>query len=398
MSLSGKKILLGISGGIAAYKACELCRMLVKEGAAVRIIATQAALEFVTELSLQTLSGNKVHTKLFDLNAESEISHIELADWPDLFLVAPATANLLGKYRHGLADDLLSTCLLASQAPLIFAPAMNVNMWENPNTQNNITALREEKRVTIIEPESGDLACGWQGKGRLAPLEEIINTIYQTIAHFQPLKDKKILINAGPTREYIDPVRFISNPSSGKMGFALSQVALNLGGQVVLVTGPSALPDPIGIHTERIESVQEMFDACKKHFETCDYFIASAAIGDYLPKKELEKIKKTSDEITITLKKAPDILKTLSFEKKPHQRVIGFAAETQNLEEYALKKLSDKKLDAIIANTVQGSKQGFAQDQNSAKLFFASGKSYELKLQNKDDLAQKIWEAILKEV
>ncbi|MBI2336478.1 MAG: bifunctional phosphopantothenoylcysteine decarboxylase/phosphopantothenate--cysteine ligase CoaBC [Deltaproteobacteria bacterium] len=391
--LSGKTIVVGISGGIAIYKVCEVVRRLKVAGACVHVVMTKAAQAFVSPLTFQTLSGNTVHTDLFNLTEESHISHITLADSGDLILLAPATANTLAKANLGIADDLLSTILVATHAPLLIAPAMNVNMWNHPQTKSHLQSLKK-KGATIIEPGVGDLACGWEGEGRLAEPTEILQRVFGFFGVSNQLADKKVLINAGPTREYLDPVRFISNPSSGRMGYALAEAAKSLGASVILVSGPTMLPTPAGIDTLRVENAKEMLEICKKHFPACDLFIATAAVGDYQAKnKGKNKIKKDKDALMLELVRTPDILELLSKIKK-HQRMVGFAAETENMLAYAKEKLKKKNLDAIVANPISQSNPAFASHENQATLIFADGKTVKFPRQSKEQLARKILKEI----
>ncbi len=387
--LSGKTIILGITGGIASYKACEIVRKLKQADATVHVIMTDAAREFITPLTLQTLSGNMVHSNLFNLTEESHISHIQLADLADLLLIAPATANSLAKIALGIADNLLTTVCLATQATLMIAPAMNVNMWENPQTQTHLKKLKS-KNAIVIEPSSGELACGWEGQGRLADPQHIFEKVLEFFKASPILQNKKILINAGPTREYIDPVRFLSNPSTGKMGYALAEAAQSLGAQVTLISGPSSLTAPANVNFISVTSAKEMLVACENEFKNCDWFIATAAVGDYqVEKVEKNKIKKKSKQLELKLIRTNDILATLAAKKSKHQKVIGFAAETNNIIQYAEQKLKEKNLDAVIANEISKKNPAFANDRNSVELIFKKEK-FHFKQQAKTELAKKI--------
>ncbi|HKX12246.1 MAG TPA: bifunctional phosphopantothenoylcysteine decarboxylase/phosphopantothenate--cysteine ligase CoaBC [bacterium] len=396
--LKNKKILLGVSGGIAAYKACEVTRRLTERGAEVRVVLTKAAEKFVTALSFQALSQHPVHSDLFNLTEESEMGHIKLADEADLFLIAPATADVLAKLATGLADDLLTTAALVTRAPLLFAPSMNVNMWEKEVVQENIRKL-QSRGCQMIEPAEGYLACGWEGKGRLAEPETIVAAVVERLrgpfgsSKKKTLAGKKVLINAGPTREYLDPVRYISNPSSGKMGFALAAAARRRGAEVTLIAGPVALPTPEGVQRIDVVSAEEMFKACRKAFPSCNLFIASAAVGDYTPTLKLDKkMKKADQKLSLDLKPSLDILRSLGAEKKKGQVLIGFAAETDKLRHYAQEKLKKKNLDLIVANDVSRNDVGFSSDSNQVTLFFRQGKPKSLAKMPKREVAEAILE------
>jgi len=346
LSLSNKQVILGITGGIAAYKAAELCRQLIKANAVVRVVMTPSATEFVTPLTFQALSGNRVYTELLDEEAEAAMGHIELARWADLILVAPASANFIARMAQGRADDLLSTLCLATDAQIAVAPAMNQAMWRNAGTQDNLEQIRS-KGITVIGPASGEQACGDVGLGRMMEPDEIVmhaSELFET----GELAGVNVTITAGPTREAIDPVRYISNHSSGKMGYALATAAMEAGANVVLISGPVALEPPPRVRVVNVESARQMLDACE--VSQSDIFISVAAVADYRPENPVkEKIKKSEETMTINLVKNPDILATLSLsDNRPF--CVGFAAETENIEAYACKKLEDKKLDLIFAN------------------------------------------------
>ena len=346
LSLSNKQVILGITGGIAAYKAAELCRLLVRAGADVRVVMTHAAAEFITPLTFQALSGNRVYTDLLDAEAEAAMGHIELARWADLILVAPASANFIARLSQGRADDLLATLCLATQATVAIAPAMNQGMWNNAATQDNMAAL-QGKGVAVFGPASGEQACGDVGLGRLLEPADIAleaAKLFETGV----LAGVNVTITAGPTREAIDPVRYISNHSSGKMGYALARAAMEAGARVVLISGPVALEPPPRVKVVAVESARQMLDACQ--VVPGDIFISVAAVADYRPAEaSREKIKKNSKTMELSLVKNPDILASISLsDRRPF--CVGFAAETENLEDYAKKKLADKKLDLIFAN------------------------------------------------
>jgi len=387
-----KNIILGVTGGIAAYKACELVRALVREGASVEVVMTQNAMEFVTPLTLQTLSGNKVATRPFDPVWESEIGHISLADRADLVVIAPATASFVGKMAMGIADSLLATLVLATLAPVIVCPAMNVNMYNNGAVQENVRKLRE-RGVTIVEPSEGFLACGWEGRGRLPDTEDIMSEVEFALTP-KDMAREKVLVTAGATREYIDPVRFISNPSSGKMGYALAEEARMRGAEVVLISGKSPLPPPRGLALVNVESADDMYAAVMKHLDWSTLVIKAAAVGDYAPdSKSVAKIKKTGDELNLKLKRTRDILKEIG-EKKKQQIVVGFAAETEDLMANAAVKLREKNADMIVANNVGAPGAGFESDTNEVHILFASGSTEELPLASKKEIARIIFDRI----
>lgn len=395
--LKGKIIVLGVCGGIAAYKAIELLRLLTKAGADVHIIMTRAAQEFIAPLTFQTLSSNPVHTELFNLIAEREIGHISLADRADLFIVAPATANVIGKIAAGIADDMLTTTVMATKAPLLFAPAMNVNMFTNPIYQENELKLRRFGYL-FEAPVSGSLACGWEGEGKLASPEAIFESAIVALTP-KDLSGKTVLITAGPTREEIDPVRYISNHSSGKMGYALARAARRRGARVILVSGPTALAKPEGVRVVKITSAAEMQSEVLSRAADCDVVIKAAAVADYRPLERSDtKIKKNADSTTIELVKNPDILAGLgamSGGPKPRPFLVGFAAETDAIVENAEKKLSSKNLDMIVANDVSQPDAGFNVDTNRALLFFKDGSHSVCELMSKEELAGKILDQIV---
>jgi len=376
LSLSNKQIILGITGGIAAYKAAELCRLLVKANAEVRVVMTPSAAEFVAPLTFQALSGNRVHMQLLDEEAEASMGHIELARWADLILVAPASANFIARLAQGRAEDLLSTLCLASSGPIAVAPAMNQGMWNNAATQSNLEQIKA-KGISIFGPASGEQACGETGLGRMQEPVDIATAasgMFETGA----LSGVNITITAGPTQEAIDPVRYISNHSSGKMGYALATAAMEAGASVVLVSGPVALEPPPRVKLVSVESARQMLDACQ--VVPGDIFISVAAVADYRPEQPVsEKIKKNDDTMVLNLVKNPDILALISkSENRPF--CVGFAAETHKLEEYARKKLADKQLDLIFANNAADtfnseSALATAYWNNSEKAFSESTKS-----------------------
>jgi len=352
MILNGKKIILGITGGIAAYKAIELARLFIKSGASVWPVMTKASANFITPLTLQTITGNPVARDMFDLTQESRISHIELAEKADIVVVAPATANIIGKVASGIADDLLTTVIMATRAPLLFAPAMNSNMYENKIVQANIERLKKNG-CSFIGPEEGELACGYEGRGRLAPVEDIVDAAEECLAP-KDLKGEKVLVTAGPTREAIDPVRFISNPSSGRMGYAIARAAKRRGAEVVLVSGPSHLNPPRGVTFIKTTTAEEIAEATMRHYPQSTVVIMAAAVSDYRPRiSHRKKVKKEEARINIELERTQDILKELGSRKRG-QFLVGFALETENMLANAKKKLKEKRLDMIVANDPGG--------------------------------------------
>ena len=378
MTLRDKHILLGVSGGIAAYKAAELLRLLRKQGAQVKVVMTHAATQFVTPLTFQALSAQPVHCELLDADTESAMDHISLARWADILLIAPATADLVAKFAQGHADDLLSTLYLAAECPVFIAPAMNQAMWRKPAVQRNVMTLKADG-VHFIGPEAGEQACGETGVGRMTEPAAICAGLEQFIAErhtfSQGLKGYKVLISAGPTREPIDPVRFISNRSSGKMGYALASAALAAGAKVTLVSGPVTLTPPVGVDLINVETAAQMYEAVLAHAPSCDLYIGAAAVADYSPQVVAEqKIKKQNEQTALHLKKTQDILAAVAaLNLRPF--TVGFAAETDDLVQYAQRKLVEKNLDMIAANWVGGELGGFDSEQNALEVIWraASG-------------------------
>ena len=385
--LQGQCIILGVTGGIAAYKAAELLRLLIKAGAEVHVVMTRSAQEFVTPLTFQTLSGNPVHTELFNLLQEQEIGHISLADRADLVLVAPATANVIGKVANGIADDLLTTTIMATRAKVLFAPAMNSNMWENLVYRENHVKL-ENLGYHFIEPVYGDLACGWQGQGKLPDPAEIFKSARELLGG-NDLAGKTVLVTAGPTREEIDPVRFLSNYSSGKMGYAVACAARNRGARVVLVSGPVNLPEPRGVETIQVVSAQEMYQVVMEKAARADLIIKAAAVADFRPLvRGDQKVKKADSEtMMVELQRNPDILAELG-RQKGARVLIGFAAETQELLKHAREKLENKNLDMIVANDVMQEGAGFDGDTNIVRFLTADGKVEDLPQMTKQEVAE----------
>ena len=392
MMLKGRKIVLGVTGGIAAYKAAELVRELVKAQAEVHVVMTRNAQAFIAPLTFQTLSGNPVTTELFNLMAESGIGHIALADRAEVLVIAPATANIIGKIAAGIADDMLTTIVMATKAPVLLAPAMNVHMWENPICQENIQRLRS-RGYHFIDPEAGELACGYEGKGRLAEIPAIVEEI-RVLLSPKDFSGEKILVTAGPTEEPIDPVRFLSNHSSGKMGFALARAARRRGAEVTLISGPTALPVPSQMRSIAVRSAAQMREAVLNHLESASILIMAAAVSDYRPKQKApEKIKKSKLETVLELELNPDILAEAG-KKKNSRIMVGFAAETENLLQNTREKLEKKNLDLIVANDVTLPGAGFKADTNIVKIMDRSGKVEELPLMTKEDLADRILDRI----
>ena len=395
--LKGKKIVLGVTGGIAVYKAVDLVSRLRKQGCQVRVVMTEHAQQFVTPLTFKEISGNQVAVSMWSSNQEFNVEHIALANWADAFVVAPATANIIAKMAYGLADDLLSTTLLAAQAPIVVCPAMNTGMYENAATQENIAKL-QGRGVTVMPPAVGKLACGTSGAGRLPEPQEIVEFLSAFFAKREgDLCGLKVLVTAAGTREPIDPVRFVGNRSSGKMGYAVAQMAAERGAEVLLVSGPSALAIPANVKAIKVETTNEMLEACLEAYEAADIVIKAAAVADYRPRDVADqKIKKkTDDALTVVMDKNPDILKTLGAQKT-HQVLVGFAAETQNLMENARDKVVKKNLDMIVANDVTAAGAGFNADTNIVKFLFANGDVRSLEQMPKVDVANCILDEALK--
>ncbi|GHD42846.1 phosphopantothenoylcysteine decarboxylase / phosphopantothenate--cysteine ligase [Marinobacter persicus] len=376
--MAGKRLLLGITGGIAAYKSAELVRLLKKAGCEVRVVMTPGAEAFVAPLTFQALSGEPVRTSLLDPEAEAGMGHIELAKWADQVLVAPASADFLARLAHGLADDLLATVCCATEAPIAVAPAMNQAMWKNHRTQRNLALLSEDPQISVWGPDQGDQACGDTGPGRMLEPEALADRV---LAQPEPqtgsvLAGKRVVITAGPTREPIDPVRYISNHSSGKMGYALAEAAARAGAVVVLVSGPVTLPVPRGVEMRPVQTATDMLAAASQAVdEGCDIFIATAAVADYRPKATAgDKIKKNSEAMALELVRNPDTLATIAA-RPDAPFTVGFAAETRDVERYATDKMQRKKLDMIVANDVSVPGLGFNSDQNAVSVFWPEGRA-----------------------
>ncbi|MDM8560866.1 bifunctional phosphopantothenoylcysteine decarboxylase/phosphopantothenate--cysteine ligase CoaBC [Candidatus Parabeggiatoa sp. HSG14] len=391
-TLTNKKVLLGITGSIAAYKSADLVRRLREQGAEVRVVMTAAATEFITPLTLQALSGQRVHSLILDAEAEAAMGHIELARWAEVVLVAPATADFLAKLAYGHANDLLSTLCITTTAPITVAPAMNQQMWQAPVTQENCQRL-QERGIKIFGPAMGSQACGEIGAGRMLEPLELVQCL-EGLFKKGSLVNHQILITAGPTREDIDPVRFITNRSSGRMGYAIASAAYAAGAQVTLVNGPVSLSPPLGVQISPVYNAQEMLEAVMTHIPTTDIFIAAAAVADYRPVQQAtQKLKKKEAVMQLTLERTPDILATVANLPNP-PFTVGFAAETNNLIDYARSKLQRKKLDMIAANQVGIEGVGFDSEENALHVFWTEG-SVELSRCSKKEIANKLVDLII---
>lgn len=392
--LTGKTVVLGVTGSIAAYKIANLASMLVKQHADTHVIMTKNATNFITPITFETLTGNKCLVDTFDRNFQYNVEHVALAKRADLFLVAPASANIIGKIANGIADDMLSTTIMACKAPKLIAPAMNTNMFENPIVQDNLSKL-EHFGYEIIHPAVGYLACGDTGAGKL-PSEDLLYAHIMKHLHYEKdLVGKKVLVTAGPTVEALDPVRFISNHSTGKMGYAIAKCAMERGAEVTLITGPSALQAPDFVEVIRIQSARDMFEEVKKHMEQSDFIIKAAAVADYTPAHTAtEKIKKSDDDMSIPLVRTTDILQYIGEHKQPHQVLCGFAMETQELLANARKKLEKKHADMIVANSLKVAGAGFGTDTNVVTII-KQDETKELPLLSKDEVAKIILDELI---
>ncbi|MER2063412.1 MAG: bifunctional phosphopantothenoylcysteine decarboxylase/phosphopantothenate--cysteine ligase CoaBC [Alkalibacterium sp.] len=395
--LKGKKIALYVTGGIAIYKVVDLMRTLIKAGAEVQVAMTESATEFVSPLTFQILSKKTVHTDTFTENDPEQVNHIHFADWPDVAIVAPLTANTLAKLANGIADNFVSSALLATTCPIFTIPAMNHNMYENQATQANIETLRG-RQVYIMHPDEGFLAEGYSGKGRFPTQERIIDElsafIRESVAEL-PLRGKTVLVTAGGTKERIDPVRFISNDSSGKMGHAVAKAAWESGADVTLITA-SSLSVSDNINVVQVESANEMHEAVSSRFDTSDVLVMAAAVSDYTPETTRKQKMKKQDQLTMTFKKNPDILKEMGKRKQSFQCLVGFAAETENIEEYAKKKLEEKNADLIVANDVGKKDRGFNVDKNEVTFFSHNQEPQNIQLKEKTEIAEDIVDWISK--
>jgi phosphopantothenoylcysteine decarboxylase / phosphopantothenate---cysteine ligase len=385
-------VVLGVTGCIGAYKACEVLRELQKRDLDVHVVMTEHATRFVSAMTFEALSGHPVFVDQFALGAESDIRHISLADAADLLLVAPATANTLGKFARGIADDALSTLFLATRAPVLVAPAMNVNMFDHPAVMENLASLRA-RGVQVVEPGEGYLACGWLGKGRLAEVPDIVAAATAVLARRRSLDGQTVVVTAGPTVEDIDPVRFVSNRSSGRMGYRLAEAARDRGARVVLVSGPTALPAPPGVQVVGVRSADEMARAVGDHATGASVVVMAAAVSDYRPAvPAVQKIKKEAGPARLDLVRTPDILRSLG-QAKSGRFLVGFAAETENLLDNARRKRREKNLDLVVANDVSRDGTGFGAEDNAAVLIDAEGER-ELPRMSKRELAEKIWDRV----
>ncbi len=392
MRLEGNRVALGVTGGISAYKACELVRLLVKSGVEVKVIMTEDATRFVTPETFRVLSGNEVLVDTFDHTHPSRVEHVMIPEEVDLLVVAPATANTIAKFANGIADNMLTCAFLANAKRTLVCPAMNSRMYQHPATRRNIEVLKSYG-VAVLEPEAGALACGDEGKGRLPAPERIHEEVIRLLS-VKDLEGKRVLVTAGPTREFLDPVRFISNPSSGKMGFALAKAASRRGAEVVLVSGPTWLETPVGVERVDVVSAQQMFDEVVKRAEDTDVFIMSAAVADYRPKVRYDsKIKKESVSLdTIPLERTPDIIAHIAKNKRAGQFVVGFAAETDDVVKNATDKMKRKNMDMIVANVAT---QAFQKDTNRVVIVLKSGELRYLPEMSKEDVADEILDEVV---
>lgn len=390
--LKGKTVLLGVTGGIAAYKIANLASALVKLHADVNVIMTQNATNFINPITFESLTGNKCIVDTFDRNFKFKVEHIALAELADVFMVAPASANVIGKIANGIADDMLTTTFMACKKKKILAPAMNTNMYENPIVQDNIKKLKDYG-MEIIEPATGYLACGATGSGKLPDEKILLEYILREVAYEKDLSGKTVLVTAGPTREAVDPVRFISNHSTGKMGYAIARCASLRGARVILVSGPVSIEPPLFAELVPVVSAEDMYNAVMKYKDDADIIIKSAAVADYTPVTiSSEKIKKQDGDMRIELRRTKDILKELGQSRRENQFICGFAMETENLIENAVKKLESKNVDMIVANSLKTEGAGFGTDTNVVTLITKDGKT-ELPLMSKDEVAMKILDA-----
>ncbi len=395
--LKGKCVVLGVTGSIAAYKTANLASMLVKLHCDVHVIMTQNATNFINPIAFETITNNKCLVDTFDRNFQFHVAHVSLAQKADLFMIAPASANILGKVANGIADDMLSTTIMAAKAPCYFSPAMNTAMYENPVVQDNMEKLKRFG-YHIIEADSGFLACRDTGKGKLPSEKVLLDYIVKEIAFEKDLAGKKILVTAGPTREAIDPVRYITNHSTGKMGFSLAKQAMLRGAEVVLVKGPSSVEPPPFVRVIDVVSAKDMFEAVRDNFEDCDIIIKSAAVADYRPAEVSEnKIKKKSDDMSIPLERTQDILEYLGKHRKENQFICGFSMETENMLENSRSKLEKKNIDMICANNLKQPGAGFAGDTNVVTLITKDGEN-SLPLLSKDETADRILDSILEKL
>ena len=395
--LKGKNVVLGVSGGIAAYKIANLASKLVKNHANVHVIMTENATNFINPVTFETLTGNRCIVDTFDRNFEFNVEHVSLAKLADIFMIAPATANVIGKINAGIADDMLTTTVMAATCPVIISPAMNTNMYKNPITQRNINSLKEYG-YKFIEPKAGRLACDDEGVGRMPEIEELYDVICDELLFEKKLTGKKVLVTAGPTVEAIDPVRFISNHSTGKMGYAIARVAAAMGAEVTLVSGPTSIEPPTRVNIINIESARDMFEAVKEHLDESDIVIKSAAVADYTPCEYVdEKIKKSDEDMSIKLNRTDDILAYIGENKRDNQFVCGFSMETENMLENSKTKLKKKNVDMIVANNIKVEGAGFATDTNVVT-FIKENEVKELPIMNKLEVAYELLKNISNDI
>jgi len=393
--MRGRKIVVGVSGSIAAYKACELVSKLRQQDADVRVVMTRSATEFVGTATLRALSGRNVACEMFDVCPDEQIEHVSLAEFGEVMIVAPATANVIGKVAAGVCDDLLTTTISAAACPVIFAPAMNWRMWENPITQANVKRLQALGYV-FVEPEEGWLACGESKAGRLASTDKLLTAIEKALGiGDSKLAGKQVMVTAGPTREWVDPVRFISNPSSGKMGYALAEEAARRGAKVTLISGPTALPAPAGAELVNAETAEQMAEAVQQHLPGTDVFVGAAAVADWRPVQQADaKLKKSQGAPELKLEATPDIIAQVSASAQRPAVVVGFAAETEDLEKNARQKLDDKALDIIVANDLSAPGAGFGSDTNAVTIFDRDGNSKQIDTTTKRKIAAEVLDSI----
>lgn len=394
--MKGKTIVLGVTGSIAAYKIAGLASALVKEGCEVHVVMTRNATNFINPITFETLTGNKCLVDTFDRNFEFHVAHVSLAKKADVILVAPATANIIGKMAYGIADDMLSTVILAAQCPIIVSPAMNTNMFRNSIVQENLQKLAAHG-MTIILPQVGRLACADVGEGKMPDEAVLMAYLRKAVAYEKDLQGLKVLVTAGPTQEAIDPVRFISNHSTGKMGFAVARAAMERGAEVTLVCGPTTVEPPLLVNVVKVQSAAEMFEAVKTHFPKSDILVKSAAVADYTPAEyHTEKVKKKDGEMALPLKRTADILREVGAMKQAGQLICGFSMETENLEENSRKKLQEKNLDLVVANNLKVEGAGFGVDTNVVTLI-SRQETEQLPILSKEEVAHRILDQLLKQ-
>lgn len=390
MNLSGRKVLLGITGSIAAYKAISLLRLLQKEGVEVKVVLTSAAKDFVTPLTLSALSGYPVYHQPFDPITGEWVSHIELGLWADVLVIAPASANTISKLAYGQSDNLLTTIYLSARCPVLLAPAMDLDMYAHKVIQENLTIVTN-RGIHLVEAKEGYLASRLEGKGRMAEPEEIVERVSEILSQNQLFQNKKVLLTAGPTQEPLDPVRFIGNHSSGKMGYLMAEELLKSGAEVLLISGPTSLEKPSNVTLIKVQTALEMYQACNKHFDSVDLAIFAAAVADYRPSGiTKEKIKKNQEDLAFKMVRNPDIAAEMGRQKKNHQYTIGFALETENEEDNARRKMAEKNLDMIILNSLRDEGAGFGHDTNKVTIFKKDNSSQSLPLQSKRNLAKAL--------